>query len=98
MSNMDTSHHDPVHAHAHAHGHEQAHHGVHHEHHGAVDHAQINREYFDKISESYDDAPHAKRICARIGAEFLKLYPFDSESTTVLDFACGTGMSTPILA
>lgn len=28
----------------------------------------------------------------RVGKEILRAYPFDDEKTTVLDFACGTGM------
>ncbi|GAW08786.1 S-adenosyl-L-methionine-dependent methyltransferase [Lentinula edodes] len=37
-------------------------------------------------------------MAKRIGKALLKAYPFDDENTTVLDFACGTGLNSRVLA
>ncbi|KAF9061436.1 S-adenosyl-L-methionine-dependent methyltransferase [Rhodocollybia butyracea] len=57
-------------------------------------------EYFNSpnISQKYDEQPLHTEMAKRIGKALLKAYPFDDETTTVLDFACGTGLNSRILA
>ncbi|KAI5117257.1 hypothetical protein M0805_006420 [Coniferiporia weirii] len=86
----------PHHSHTHTHGH--GHHEHHHEHHDAVDYSQTNRAHFDKTAHTYEEIPLVTEVCKKIGNAFLKEYPFDEESTTVLDFACGTGLISRELA
>lgn len=73
-----------------SHGHTHAdHHHPHPHAHGDV--AAANRDHFDKTAHTYDDQPGALEAARRVSAAMLKLYPFNEDTTTVLDYACGTG-------
>ncbi|KAJ3756676.1 S-adenosyl-L-methionine-dependent methyltransferase [Lentinula raphanica] len=50
------------------------------------------------VSQQYDDQPLHTEMANRIGKALLKAYTFDDEQTTVLDFACGTGLNSRVLA
>ncbi|KAE9408864.1 hypothetical protein BT96DRAFT_913578 [Gymnopus androsaceus JB14] len=54
-----------------------------------------NKEPFNsqEASRKYDEQPLHAEMARRIGNALLKAYPFNEESTTVLDFACGTELS-----
>ncbi|KAH7874442.1 S-adenosyl-L-methionine-dependent methyltransferase [Lentinula edodes] len=53
-----------------------------------------NKHHFDSehVSQKHDEQPLHAEMAKRIGKALLKAYPFDDENTTVLDFACGTGL------
>jgi len=62
-----------------------------HDHHHHHDYAKSNAEHFTEQAQSYRTeltVESAKR-CAGV---ILKNYPFDSNKTEVLDFACGPGL------
>ncbi|CAF2802022.1 unnamed protein product [Rotaria sp. Silwood2] len=61
----------------------------HHTHHH--DCAKANAEHFSKLAQSYRNELSAE-IAKRCAAVILKNYPFDSNTTEVLDFACGPGL------
>ncbi|KAF5373592.1 hypothetical protein D9758_000800 [Tetrapyrgos nigripes] len=65
-----------------------------------MDNSVHNRTHFDSgdTAESYDDHPLHAEMAKRIGRAILDGYPFDDETTTVLDFACGTGLNSRQLA
>ncbi|KAJ3770342.1 S-adenosyl-L-methionine-dependent methyltransferase [Lentinula raphanica] len=50
------------------------------------------------VSQKYDEQPLHTEMANRIGKAPLKAYLFDDEQTTVLDFACGTGLNSRVLA
>ncbi|KAF9029266.1 S-adenosyl-L-methionine-dependent methyltransferase [Hymenopellis radicata] len=80
-------HHGHTHA-AHEHGHT---HGAHEHGH---DYASANKEHFDRTAGEYDSKiPAIKEITAK-EAKFIISdgYKFDPSSTTLLNFACGTGL------
>lgn len=81
------------HSHSHSHGHHAAGHGHEHSHHHHGDVSAVNQEYFDKIASTYDDKPGALEAARRITAAMRQEYAFDEEKTSVLDYACGTGMA-----
>ncbi|CAF1052353.1 unnamed protein product [Rotaria sordida] len=60
----------------------------HHTHH---DCAQANADYFSKRALSYRTELSVE-IAKRCASFILKKYPFDSNKTEVLDFACGPGL------
>ena len=73
----------------------------------AMDVIERNKEYFDSVAATYDTKPQAIELARRYHCEvcpfclslkyyrlsflFRKVYPFDEDSTKVLDYACGTG-------
>jgi len=54
---------------------------------------EINKNYFDEHGHRYNDHPEAHELARRLGAAMIKAYPFEEDSTLVLDYACGTGQS-----
>lgn len=60
--------------------------------------AEANRATFDKFATEYEDQPMALPLTNLIGPHLLSAYPFNKESTTVLDYACGTGLMSRRLA
>jgi len=71
------------------------HHGLdvpsHHHPHTPDSNEEANRLHFDREANKYDDKPLAIEV-ARQQVEFiLKAYPFNEDSTVVMDYACGTG-------
>jgi hypothetical protein len=79
----------------HHHYHQPPHNNAaHHFHPHAHDHASIaeaNRHYFDSGAQSYEDNWQAVEVSRWIGAVMLKAHPFNEETTTLMDYACGTG-------
>ncbi|KAF9026715.1 S-adenosyl-L-methionine-dependent methyltransferase [Hymenopellis radicata] len=65
-----------------------------HHHHDFVD---ANKGHFDEHAASYDRAS-ARELARRVGTAITHAYDFDDEETTVLDFACGTGLLSRELA
>ena len=78
------------HSHAH-HGHD---HGNDHAGHGH-DYAKANQEYFDENLAMFE-RPDIVDATRRVAAAVRERYPslFNAESTTLLDFACGSGEDT----
>lgn len=74
----------PHHTHPHsAHNHHSHHHDYHHV-------LEENQAYFSKIAAE-DDNPDWVDMASRLFAATSKVYPFNKETTKVMDFACGTG-------
>lgn len=78
---------------------ESAHHSHDHAHnHGHVSGAdaetyiQANRDHFNKVAQEYESFPGALEATEIIGNALLEAYPFNKDSTVMLDFACGPGV------
>jgi hypothetical protein len=57
------------------------------------DRVEANRQFCDVLAPTYDQQATAHGAFAKaITDATLKLYPFNKEETTMLDFACGTGI------
>lgn len=74
--------HSHAHAHAHVHGHNHGH-----------DYAAENQKHYDATAQEYDARPDVQALAHRVRGAMLKAYPtlFSEDSTTVMDYACGTG-------
>ncbi|KAF8162777.1 S-adenosyl-L-methionine-dependent methyltransferase [Crassisporium funariophilum] len=88
-------------------GHHAAHH--HHHHHPApstatdsVDHhhdvAQANRQHYDENAKHFGNYKFALSRKKRSAEAILKVYPFNKETTTMMEYACGTGLVSEELA
>ncbi|KAK0487757.1 S-adenosyl-L-methionine-dependent methyltransferase [Armillaria novae-zelandiae] len=65
----------------------------HHHHSHCHDIAEANKEHFNEDSDTYDEIPMLKEVTEREGKYILSHgLSFHPESTTVLNFACGTGL------
>lgn len=71
--------------HSHSHGSPQVHEDQH-------SFKEFNKNYFDEHAHLYNDHPDAQELARRLGAAMLNAYPFEEDSTLVLDYACGTGL------
>ncbi|KAF9059696.1 S-adenosyl-L-methionine-dependent methyltransferase [Rhodocollybia butyracea] len=74
-----------------------AHQHHHHSPHGhSHDYVEANRAHFDASDYAIknDDHPSFVEFSKNVGAAIREAYPFDPDSTTALDFACGTGLTT----
>ncbi|KAI0062076.1 S-adenosyl-L-methionine-dependent methyltransferase, partial [Artomyces pyxidatus] len=69
-----------------------------HSHSHAHDVGANNAHHFDDVARKYDDIPGAQELARRVGIAMRSVYPFDEDETTVLDFACGTGLVSRALA
>ncbi|KAG7095860.1 hypothetical protein E1B28_006552 [Marasmius oreades] len=54
--------------------------------------AAANKAHFDAHAHSYDDTPSVLRVTKEIGKSIVETIPFNKEKTTVLEYACGTGL------
>lgn len=77
------------HAETSAHTHEHANAELPHDH----DFAAANQKHFDAEAKAFDAKPSAQEMARRVSKAMINTYPslFDEESTTLLDFACGSG-------
>ncbi|KAJ7684439.1 S-adenosyl-L-methionine-dependent methyltransferase [Mycena polygramma] len=66
-----------------------------HHHH---DFSSANQDFFDKHAHEVDHRPKVPEMAASICNALLEAYPFNKETTVVLDFACGTGVVARRLA
>lgn len=69
-----------------------------HHHHDPSDedtYETANQHHFDATAHQYDDHPDAQRRAAHIGQAMIDTRLFKQGITTVMDFACGTGISIP---
>ncbi|KAG6831248.1 hypothetical protein H0H87_005814, partial [Tephrocybe sp. NHM501043] len=80
----------------------------------AIGFAEANKTHFDTIAHEYDDQPHALERARRYVQSFKKFmkismhkrtaarmrefYDFNEDITTVLEYACGTGLVSRQLA
>ncbi|KAG1865331.1 S-adenosyl-L-methionine-dependent methyltransferase [Suillus subluteus] len=78
-------------SHSHPHGSPQVHEDQH-------NFKEFNKNYFDEHGHRYNDHPDAHELARRLGAAMIKAYPFEEDSTLVLDYACGTGLISKKLA
>ncbi|KAJ7144936.1 S-adenosyl-L-methionine-dependent methyltransferase [Mycena crocata] len=69
--------------------------GAHHHHH---DFASANQALFDEHAHKAEHRPHAPELAESVSNAILQAYPFDKDTTTVLDYACGTGIVSRRLA
>ncbi|KAG8911749.1 hypothetical protein FRC02_006432 [Tulasnella sp. 418] len=54
---------------------------------------EINRKYFNQIANTYDDIlPTMREHTAKIAQVMTEQVKLDPETTSVMDFACGTGL------
>lgn len=54
--------------------------------------------HFDANQEEFENHPHAVERGVRTALALREAYAFDKDKTTVLDFACGTGLVSQELA
>ncbi|KAJ7118940.1 S-adenosyl-L-methionine-dependent methyltransferase [Mycena epipterygia] len=69
----------------------------HHPHHHH-DLASANQAHFDQHAHHADQRPDATELAESVCNAILQAYPFDKEATSVLDYACGTGIVSRRLA
>ncbi|KAK7688878.1 hypothetical protein QCA50_007569 [Cerrena zonata] len=57
------------------------------------DYVAANQAHFNAIAESFDEFPGAKELAKRVVNAMLTKFPgwFNEDTTTAMDFACGTG-------
>jgi hypothetical protein len=54
--------------------------------------AEANMHHFGELEAAkYDDRLGVAELARRLALAMRRAYPFDEESTTVMDYACGTG-------
>ncbi|KZV67889.1 S-adenosyl-L-methionine-dependent methyltransferase [Peniophora sp. CONT] len=63
-----------------------------------VSFAQANAQHFDCEAHRYEHHAGTRELVRRVARAMQKEYSFDEESTTVLDYACGTGMLSRALS
>src|ERR1700722_17227878 len=76
--------------------HDHHHHHHHHQAFTSTDHAftEANRQHYDEAeARKYDERPEAVELARKFAAVMKNAYAFDEQSTTLLDYACGTGLS-----
>ncbi|RXW21818.1 hypothetical protein EST38_g4040 [Candolleomyces aberdarensis] len=88
MSSTEGQHHEPhyTHAHAHGHGHGHGHHGHH------LDITESNKQHFNEHASNFDEWPRARERAQRVGVAIREVATLNKETTSVLEFACGTGL------
>lgn len=55
------------------------------------DFTSANKVHFDSHAQAYDGRSSGMKLARVFGSHILASYTFDEGSTTILDFACGTG-------
>ncbi|KAF5324675.1 hypothetical protein D9611_004094 [Ephemerocybe angulata] len=81
-------------AHSHGHGHHHHHHpgtGSGHGHNFA-NMAEANKHHYDQHVDDFDTFPHAKTRAQRSALAMREAVSLSKDSSTVLEFACGTGL------
>ncbi|KAG1725859.1 S-adenosyl-L-methionine-dependent methyltransferase [Suillus lakei] len=81
--------------HHYPHGHP---HGPPHVHEDQHNFKEFNKNYFNEHGHQYNDHPEGHELAQRLGAAMINAYPFEEDSTLVLDYACGTGLISKELA
>ena len=69
----------------------------HHSSEGKHDYAKANAEHFDKGSKNQEMIKAGTELAQLSAPYILKHYNFNKETTEVLDFAAGWGMSVQVL-
>ncbi|KAJ7574025.1 S-adenosyl-L-methionine-dependent methyltransferase [Mycena floridula] len=63
------------------------------------DFVAANKAYFDSQASRHDqDGRNSLNMGKRLAKAIFDIFPFDEETTTVLDFACGPGLMSRLLA
>lgn len=73
-------------------------HGFPHVHEGQQNLKELNKNYFNEHGHRYNDHPDGQELARRLGTAMIDAYPFEEDSTLVLDYACGTGLISKVLA
>ncbi|KAF8061712.1 S-adenosyl-L-methionine-dependent methyltransferase [Lyophyllum atratum] len=60
--------------------------------------SEANKTHFNATAHEYDDIPHALERARRTAARMRESYTFDEDATTVMEYACGTGLVSRELA
>ncbi|VDC00121.1 unnamed protein product [Peniophora sp. CBMAI 1063] len=63
-----------------------------------VSFAQANARHFDCEAHRYEHHAGTRELVRRVARAMVREYAFDEETTTVLDYACGTGMLSRALS
>ncbi|KAG6883429.1 hypothetical protein C0993_006246 [Termitomyces sp. T159_Od127] len=64
----------------------------------AINFIEANKTHFDKTAAQYDEYPHALERARRTAMKIREAYNFKEDITTVLEYACGTGLVSRELA
>ncbi|KAG8217170.1 S-adenosyl-L-methionine-dependent methyltransferase [Butyriboletus roseoflavus] len=98
---MSQAHHDPLHdgEALHAHDHHDPHTPHTHPPSATADaYETANKHHFDAEAHQYDERPGAQEAAEKIGRAMRDTGLFKQGITTVMDFACGTGLISRVLA
>ncbi|KAF9009517.1 S-adenosyl-L-methionine-dependent methyltransferase [Cyathus striatus] len=71
---------------------------LHHHHHHDHDVVAANKDHYDQHAHSYDSIPYTGERAERAALAMREIYSFNKEETTVMDFACGTGLVSKEMA
>jgi 2-polyprenyl-3-methyl-5-hydroxy-6-metoxy-1,4-benzoquinol methylase len=90
-------------SHSHTHSHDTHGSGHHHSHTGGGDHthddvAAANRAHYDEHAAEQSKTELFVKLAESNAPYILEQYAFDKGTTTVLDFACGTGLTSRSIA
>ncbi|KAG6877398.1 hypothetical protein C0992_010041 [Termitomyces sp. T32_za158] len=64
----------------------------------AINFVEANKDHFDKTAAQYDEYPHVLERARRTAIRIREAYDFEEDITTVLEYACGTGLVSRELA
>ncbi|KAG5727411.1 hypothetical protein E4T56_gene11935 [Termitomyces sp. T112] len=64
----------------------------------AINFIEANKDHFDKNAHEYDEQPYALERARRTAIKMREAYDFKEDITTVLEYACGTGLVSRELA
>ncbi|KAF9009518.1 S-adenosyl-L-methionine-dependent methyltransferase [Cyathus striatus] len=67
-------------------------HNHHHDHHHGHDFVEANKDHYNQHAHSFDSIPYAVERAERSALAMRNVYSFDKERTTVMEYACGTGL------
>jgi len=85
-------HEHPTHSHPHHDCSGHTHHSHDSGNHNRDFNAENNRRHFDDEAATYDEKPGAVNLARTQCEILLQMYPFNKDSTMVMDYACGTGL------
>ncbi|KAG6902659.1 hypothetical protein C0995_013351 [Termitomyces sp. Mi166 len=63
-----------------------------------INFVENNKDYYDKIAHEFDQQPHALERARRTAIKLREAFDFKEDTTTVLEYACGTGLVSRELA
>lgn len=98
FKNLTTMSQPQSHTHDHPHG-DSGHDHDQHQHDAQATFAKANAEHYNtEKAKKYDNNPFFQRFGKNLAETITKVYPFDKDSTKVLDYACGTGTLSSLMS